>query len=196
MKIEIYLIRHSLTRGNEEKRYVGGRTDENLSSKGIELAMHKSAGFRNEKLMVFSGPMKRCRQTAEILFPDRKHTIVEKLREIDFGIFENRNYEELNGNALYQAWIDSGGKMDYPDGESQKDFTQRSVDGFLEVLHVLKENEKTRGAVICHGGNIMAIMSTLTGKEYFDFQVANTDGYFLELEIKGDEIVSLSYGSI
>ena len=32
-----------------------------------------------------------------------------KLEEMDFGDFEYKNYHELNGNAAYQAWIDSGG---------------------------------------------------------------------------------------
>lgn len=39
-------------------------------------------------------PMKRCRESAELLFPGKKQEVCEHLRECDFGQFENRNYEE------------------------------------------------------------------------------------------------------
>ena len=33
--MKVYLIRHGMTKGNEEKRYVGGRTDEHISREGM-----------------------------------------------------------------------------------------------------------------------------------------------------------------
>ena len=55
---------------------------------------------------VYVSPLKRCVQTAEILFPGEPVHIIEELAECDFGEFENKNYKELEGNPHYQEWID------------------------------------------------------------------------------------------
>ena len=47
---------------------------------------------------------------------------------------------------------------------------------------------------VVHGGTIMAVLSSLTGGEYFDFQVKNGEGYETVLEwIQGSwKITSLT----
>ena len=70
--MQLLLIRHSITAGNLEHRYIGCRTDEPLCEAGIALAQQKSVEFRRSFLapeLVLVSPMQRCRQTAEILFP-------------------------------------------------------------------------------------------------------------------------------
>ena len=44
-----------------------------------------------------------------------------------------------------------------------------------------------------HGGSIMAVLIELTGKDYYDFQVANGNGYEVIIHIKGDTIDGVSY---
>jgi broad specificity phosphatase PhoE len=81
---------------------------------------------------VVSSPMKRCVQTAEIYFPGQEPVIQEKLRESDFGLFENKNYEELKDEPEYQKWLDSGGTIPFPGGESHEAFlktVQRRISG-------------------------------------------------------------------
>ena len=102
--MRLYLIRHSLTAGNLERRYIG-RTDEGLCKEGMELLRSRTYP---EAEAVFVSPMKRCVQTAELIYPEQTYVVVEELAECDFGKFENRNYEELSGMPEYQAWIDSG----------------------------------------------------------------------------------------
>ena len=47
IKIDLILLRHGMTKGNEEHRYIG-RTDEELSEKGIlQLREHRVAEIRN-----------------------------------------------------------------------------------------------------------------------------------------------------
>ncbi len=65
---------------------------------------------------VFVSPMLRCRQTAEILFPQIPQIEIDPWREMDFGEFEGKNYAQLNGDPRYQAWIDSGGTLAFPGG--------------------------------------------------------------------------------
>lgn len=199
MQYAVVLIRHGKTIGNEQGRYVGSRTDESLSERGIKQLDEVRNQYETvccRYPVVYTGPMKRCMETARILFPDKTIAIAEHLREIDFGEFENKNYEELNGREDYQAWIDSGGKSDYPGGEPLTDFIDRSMKGFWTVLSDMKNRQTEQAAVVCHGGNIMAILSSLTGEEYFDFQIGNGQGYLLQFACKGDQICDLSYHRI
>lgn len=135
---KVYLIRHGKTLGNAEKRYVGRRTDEELSEEGIkdinEMLGSISKLIADRVDRVCSSPMKRAVQTAEILFGDYVPETIDNLVEIDFGVFEGKNYEELNGDEIYQKWIDSNGTMDIPDGESRENFISRSYEGFCEAL--------------------------------------------------------------
>lgn len=188
--MKIYLIRHSMTEGNKKKRYIG-ITDEPLCAEGIQI-LRERAGKYPKVEHVYISPMKRCRQTAEIIYPDNMSeggfTENEKLRECDFGIFENRNYLELSDCQEYQAWIDSGGKLPFPDGESREGFIRRTLEGFKEICLNAQKNGWREIAVVAHGGTIMSIMERYARKEdggmagnYYDFQVKNGEGYELRI---------------
>ena len=183
----VYLIRHGETAGNIEKRYIGSRTDEPLSKEGLQ----KLTKWQGSDLKVYSGPMVRCLETARILFGTRDVIIVDDLKEIDFGDFEGRNYIELSGDPDYQKWIDTGGKMPFPNGESREDFIARSFDAFRKIV---SRDASDRIAIVCHGGNIMSVMSRLTGLGYYDFQIECAGGYHLQLDIReSGEIDVISY---
>lgn len=125
--LKIYLIRHSRTFGNSLKRYIGV-TDEPLCEEGI-AALQNREYPKAEKLYV--SPMLRCRQTAEIIYPGQEYEIVPLLSETNFGVFENKNADELSGTKEYQAWIDSNATMEIPGGESLANFQKQwRVRGF------------------------------------------------------------------
>ena len=64
--MRVIFIRHGMTKGNEEKRYVG-RTDEPLSRRGREQILQKKTdGVYPPAGAVWSSPMRRCLQTAEL----------------------------------------------------------------------------------------------------------------------------------
>lgn len=170
------LIRHGKTRGNLEKRYIGCRTDEPLCPEGIEQLRQ---GQYPSADRVFVSPMRRCLETAEILYPGVPKEVVSDLRECDFGAFEGKTYAELNGRADYQAWIDSGGRLPFPGGESLEGFSARCLAAFEEVK---KRAPQEDCALVVHGGTIMAVMAAWTGSEYFDFQADNGKGYILEAD--------------
>ena len=183
---ELILIRHGKTAGNLLGRYIGSRTDEPLCDEGREELAGKQLP---EVERLYVSPMKRCVETAEILWPgfDRKKMQkVTDLRECDFGDFENKNYKELSGNGDYQAWIDSNGTLPFPGGESNEAFRKRCCQAFQRITEGLqKQEEKTgqtiRAAVVVHGGTIMAILERFgtPKKNYFDYQVKNGCGYRL-----------------
>ena len=123
--------------------------------------------------------MKRCRETAELIYPGVQVEVIDDFRECDFGEFENKNYADLNGRADYQAWIDSNGEMPFPGGERRAEFAARCVHAFDELV---KRNLQEDSAIIAHGGTIMAVMEQYANPKgsYYDFQVKNGEGYILE----------------
>lgn len=194
-QISITLIRHGKTPGNEEHCYIG-RTDEALSDDGrAELKEKKKAGYYPEADMLAVSPMKRCGQTAEILYPGKEQICVAAFREIDFGEFEGKNYAGLRHDERYQAWIDSGGALAFPGGESREAFIARCRSGLFSLLEELGKAQKRPGhiAAVVHGGTIMALLSsckvqasdepsgvrqkTDEGMHYYDYQCANGEGY-------------------
>ena len=89
---DMALIRHGMTPGNEEHRYIG-RTDEPLSQKGREqLLTLQKKGVYPAAACVAASPLERCRQTAELLYPGQAPCVFDQFREMDFGAFEGHNY--------------------------------------------------------------------------------------------------------
>lgn len=137
-EIRLTLIRHGATLSNKEGRYLG-KTDEALSPEGIgRLEKSVTEGNYPAADILFSGPMKRCLETAQILHPGQVPIIIPKWTEMDFGAFEGHNYKELSGDPDYQRWIDSGGTLPFPGGESREEFIRRSVAGYENMLNHMK----------------------------------------------------------
>ena len=116
----IYLLRHGLTQDNQEKRYQG-RRDVPLCPQG--LAQLCRADVAPKTVMITS--LQRTRQTAEVLFPDAELVVADGLKEMDFGVFEGRNYREMEYDPQYRAWVETGCEGRCPGGESKAEFCQR-----------------------------------------------------------------------
>lgn len=178
--MRIIFIRHGKTAGNLEKRYIG-RTDEPLCETGAA-----EIGLRDypDCEIVISSPMKRCIQTAEMIYPGKNITVCNDLRECDFGDFEGRNYIELNGNIVYQKWIDSNGKMPFPNGESHEKFTDRCAAAFENMIGSFSEYSAI--SFVLHGGSIMAILEkyAVPKRGFYDYQVKNGCGFLTEFDGK------------
>lgn len=174
----INFIRHGKTNGNLEKRYIG-RTDESLCENGrAQLSERKYPNCD----IVISSTMKRCLETAELIYPSKKIIAVNGLEECDFGDFEGKNYLELSGNPDYQKWIDSGGKLPFPNGENTEDFKKRCIAAFEKTVR--KYSDVGVISFVVHGGTIMSVLEkyAVPKKDYFDFQVKNGQGFITEFD--------------
>lgn len=178
--LKLWLIRHGKTEGNKKSRYIGV-TDEPLCAEGREFL--KDLDYPRPEA-VYVSPLKRCTQTAQILFPDMNLHIIEELAECNFGEFENKNYQELSGNAHYHAWVDSDGTLPFPGGESREAFKRRSIIGFGKVVAGCIRAEISYGALVIHGGTIMNIMEEFADiqRPFYEWHVKNGGGYEVELD--------------
>lgn len=195
-QITFILIRHGETAANKEHRYLG-RTDESLSTEGKEKLLQSCRQERYPSAdIVFTSPMKRCKETAQMVYSDVPIKEIHEWLEMDFGDFEGKNYEELKDDERYQTWIDSNGTQPFPNGESRETFIGRCVQGMDRVIQHLREEtnadkEIRTVAAVVHGGTIMALLSSFCGEDYFDYQVKNGEGFVcsLTLDSKGVSIV-------
>lgn len=175
--MHIYLIRHGMTNGNKEKRYIG-RTDEPLCDEGIEQVKEK---YYPEVDSVYASPLVRCIETAQIIYPNISYVINNDLIEMNFGLFEGKNYEELKDNPEYISWLKSGGSIAFPEGESKEEFCDRCIKGFETCISRHSADDKI--AFVVHGGTIMAIMEkygTPAG-EYYKWQIKNGEMICIEV---------------
>lgn len=168
--MRIVLIRHGQTAANRERRFLG-QTDEPLTAESrLDLA---SRSYPPVELL-FSSPLLRCRQTAEIIYPGLPCRVVDDLREMDFGLFEGRTNEEMCREPFYQEWL-AAGRADFPGGETMAAFRTRCLTSFRQAVAELPP--EARAAFIVHGGVIMALMSNLGEGDFYDFLCGNGEGY-------------------
>lgn len=180
--VRINLIRHGQTSGNLKKRYIGV-TDESLCWQGVEQLLDRN--YPAAKVWFYS-PMKRCVETAELIGMQLEdvQVAVRNFRECDFGLFENKNYEELADCPEYQRWVDSNATLPFPDGDDAEDFKSRCCRAFADMLERIFRENWTEVNVVVHGGTIMSIMEKYAQeeKEYYQWHVENGCGYVLEIE--------------
>lgn len=175
-------IRHGETQANAQRRYLG-KTDDSLSERGRQqLLSRQKQHVYPQADYLFVSPMKRCLETARILYPMLPPVVIPEWEEMDFGRFEYKNYEELKDDPAYRRWMDSGGTTAFPDGESREAFVRRCRSGFQRMCGFLwqAQAEPVRAAAVVHGGVIMALLSSYGSdghKDYFDYQTANGGGY-------------------
>ena len=193
--MRVVLIRHGKTTGNIERRYSGCRTDDPLAEEGIAALCRITV---DENSLLFVSPMKRAKETAEILFPELEQRIEHDVREMDFGRFDGKTHAELDGDPDYQAWIDSGGTAQIPEGESMLSFRDRTMECFRRIIReATADGARPVVYIVAHGGTIMALMNSLTGIQYYSFLVDNGTGFDLDLEVDdaGNIVAVRSYGS-
>lgn len=178
MESKIVLIRHGLTEGNLKKWYYG-HADLPLSEEGIEQITGLTAeGLYPEApewSQLFTTGLTRTEQTFELIYGQREHGTIEKLREMNFGIYECNSFEDLKDDPVFLEWgYDTEGDVVLPEGESRNQFFARIGDGLQELLGLhhqgeLKLRHKGKDAVtimICHGGVITTMMAKLFPDQY------------------------------
>ena len=169
----VYLIRHGMTEANEKHLYCGS-TDLPLSDAGRDALSDLRYAVSCGKFLT-SG-MRRTEETLQRLFGEVPHEMDARFREVDFGDFEMKSYEELKDDAAYQAWISGENEKNVPPhGESGDAMTRRVISAFRDVL---SSGEDT--VIVTHGGVIAAIMQSLfpeAGKHRYAWQPKPGHGY-------------------
>lgn len=175
----ISIFRHGITDANENGVYIG-KTDLPLSDAGREALQDKYDQLDYPKVQrVYSSPLERAVQTAEIIFPDSEIVVVDDLREMDFGVFEGLPAEELVHLDSFKKWLKGGLDNPPPNGETLRSMMLRCYSALnLMILDMMKEGYTHAGAVT-HSGILMNMLSCfgLPKKKPMEFACEPGEGY-------------------
>ncbi|MDE6030380.1 MAG: histidine phosphatase family protein [Oscillospiraceae bacterium] len=155
----LYLIRHGLTQGNLDGKYIG-QTDLSLCPEGEKTIRELvDAEIYPEVGKVYSSPLARCLETAELIYPEHKLMIVDEISEMNFGEFEGKTQAQLRDLREYTEWLRGGPDACPPNGERFEEFSLRCIEGLDTIFNDMIRREVTRAACITHGGVITNLLS-------------------------------------
>ena len=111
MTVTLLIARHGNTfEKNEVPRRIGKNTDLPLVSSGILQAKALALYLKAQGLMpsrVFTSPLKRTRETANLIAPDVEIINDARFSEIDYGVDENKSEADVIariGKSALKAW--------------------------------------------------------------------------------------------
>lgn len=179
----IHFIRHGLIDDTLAGKYIG-TTDAPLSDRGrMDLRKldyeYKYPGTQ----VVFTSPLKRCTETAKILYPEQNPLVIDNLSECNFGEWEGKTADELKNDPDFEKWLAGDSSVKPPRGESNADFTRRVCKMFESIVEGLMKTGTTESVIVTHGGVIMTLLAVygLPQAKPFEWTMDNGFGYSLRV---------------
>lgn len=155
----LYFFRHGITKGNLNAQYIG-RTDLPLTTDSINSLKSIKAHEHYPKVdAVFSSPLKRCLDSAKIMFPQNNVLVIDDFTEYNFGEFEGMTAEELKDNQEFREWLHGDITSKPPFGESNAQFARRICSAFEKVIDGCIKTGTQNIAIVGHAGVIMTLLS-------------------------------------
>ena len=105
--MKIYFVRHGETDMNARNMFYGWY-DADINEKGIAQAEELRAAFETIHIdAIYSSDLKRAYHTAEIIANGREVQPVPEIRELYYGDWENRTWEEMSEADLeeWHGWL-------------------------------------------------------------------------------------------
>ena len=151
----ILLARHGETDWNREGRFQGW-ADPPLNATGRAQAVDLAVALMAEELAgVYSSPLRRAYETAEVVAASRglEPVTVDALREVDVGSWSGLSRAEIEQRfpEQYARWLDYG--QGWEDGETYEQMVDRVV-GALQELAEARDGERI--LAVTHGGPMRA----------------------------------------
>ncbi|MBR1780904.1 MAG: histidine phosphatase family protein [Oscillospiraceae bacterium] len=134
----IYLIRHGKTELNRAN-VLQGRSNYPLNEEGIQQAEQAAELLREIPFdYVFSSPLIRAIQTAEIVAPGREIVIDERLIEMDYGPYEGSDLKHPTPEII--AFFSDFVHNPAPEGMEQLECVVSRCGAFIEEIRPISGN--------------------------------------------------------
>lgn len=155
----VYLFRHGLTKGNINAQYIG-HTDLPITTDSISALKSIKAKYHYPEVeAVFVSPLKRCIESAEIMFPKNNPLVINDLIEYNFGEFEGCTADDLKNNDDFKEWLRGDMHARPPYGESNAEFFARVCSAFEKIVDGMVKSGTETAAIVGHAGVLMAILA-------------------------------------
>lgn len=161
MKTTIYLIRHGETDWNLEKRVQGSTDISMLTDKGKKEARSLKKELSGIRFYaVYSSPLKRSLETAEIVVPGKDIKVKKGLTERHLGKFEGLFFSEIKERypEIQKVKEQIGTTPWFEGSEKLEDLGERGVKSLEEISN---NNIGKKIAVFSHGGIIEATIAAI-----------------------------------
>lgn len=191
----ITLFRHGLTEGNKRRAYMGWN-DSPLSEEAVtQLTAIKLEPSHYDYFI--SSDLNRCLATMKLLFPEVSPEKYTEFRELHFGDFQEKTYEDLKKDKAYQLWLKDSFQYSPPNGESFGQFVERIDKGWDRLVRQILANHIRNPFIVTHGGVIKYILQQYAPneKDFWDWHVTHGNGYELSFQLdqlrRGERCISL-----
>ena len=158
---KLHFIRHGLTSANMEGRFIG-TTDLPLCNEGIQSLFNQRRDMIYPDVQkVYTSPAERCRQTADILYPNTFTVIHNGLAEMDLGKLEGKTLDEIKDDSEFVLWLQDSVNNSVPGGENPIELTKRIIGTIQGIFTEMMEQKIYEAVIITHGGIIMTALAGL-----------------------------------
>ncbi|MEL7896275.1 histidine phosphatase family protein [Vreelandella neptunia] len=191
LTVELVAVRHGITAWNLERRYQGQQDIPLLFPDAEAGLLELRDALVDERFdAIYSSDLNRCQQTlawAEVAKANVPLSLEPRLRELDFGEYEGKVYDELKELPHYRAWIDSVGELQIPGGESAAQLRER-LDAWLHDLAVnARADGHKKVLAVTHGGVIREMRRRFETVHFWDGTVLQAQGRRWQLIYQQDE---------
>ena len=162
------LIRHLPTLANVQRRYIG------WSDESILTPTQVFSQPNGNPEVIHGSDLRRCQETSALYYPNASYQGMLNFREMNFGDWEHKTYEDLKENALYQKWLSNPKVEAPPNGELFHEMGTR-------VLNGLKSIRQDHPVVVTHGGPIRYVLMRFAPEErdFWSWEVKHGDQWTL-----------------
>ena len=173
----IYIVRHGQTEMNNRK-VLQGRSNYPLNEAGIAQAQKAAEELKHIAFTkVYTSPLKRAIQTAEIIAPYADAVIDERLIEMDYGPYEGTDLNHLPPEML--AFFSDFAHNPAPDGMEQLSSVVERAGAFIEEIKDLEGDVLISTHAIAMKG-ILEYLTPGSGGAYWSKYIGNCAVYVAE----------------
>ena len=161
--MKLYIIRHGQTSWNKERK-LQGRTDIPLNESGREVAELTKEGFKDLPFdMAFTSPLKRARETAEIIMSGRNVPVIndERIIEVNFGSYEGCDFDLPD--EYIQNFFSAPEKYFPINGMESMESIFERMNSFLQDLCQNAELQDKTILISTHGAALSGLMTVIKG---------------------------------
>ena len=149
--MKVFVTRHGQTSWNALGK-IQGKTDIELNETGKNQARETGEAIKNEHIdIIISSPLKRAKETAQIINKNFNVEIIddERLMERGFGKSEGLTKDEIlalkeKHGQIYDVW-NYNANTGFNDIEKMQDFCARIYDFLDDVTEIYKEIGRAAG---------------------------------------------------
>ena len=196
--MELLIIRHGRSQGDDEDRVEGGGWDAPLTERGMEQAEKLAQRLKREGYsfdLLYSSPLSRTRAVAEMIAQQLGEEILydTRLEEMHTGIIAAKTIEEAQ--KIHPK--PEGGFRSYiaiPEGECYIDQIARVLHFYTELVD--KHMDK-KVCIVTHGGTVGVLLNIIYGlplwspyleKPLFRFRTGDTSMH--KFTLSGGHVVT------